>query len=387
MRKWKLIVIISSLLLAFIIFIITREAVLETQNWKFLDLDYSGKGDVISSYGALLAAILSSVSIFLLVYTILFQSQESIAQANRFSTESEKQEKRFMKEHKLQKKHFKLEKQREESKRRRNLYFKLELISEFLKTIVNHVQETGDELKKFIELEKANPLGMNMLFFLVNKNMGKLIEMDYLSIFIAFREFFAEEESWTKDFNSLFSLVGFNKDALDELRENFTYHKNDKYKRKLKISENLKTVMDMGFNIVDRYKDEYGKGYLDHPLSSLINRFVPAYYKILDADDEAKRETDLDKLSQGLLLKFNDDAMKIRDEFGLDNLGSKEMIALISSIRKDIYKLKFDSLYFAGNCEERYIDYFSRESNNIKELIEIKVKIERRIETINLNEL
>ena len=106
MKKWKIIIALISAILAFIIFVITREAILETQNWAYLDIDYSGKSEVISSYGALLAAILSTISIILLVYTILFQSKESVKQEKQFKAEAKRQERRFRKEHKLQKKHF-----------------------------------------------------------------------------------------------------------------------------------------------------------------------------------------------------------------------------------------------------------------------------------------
>ena len=208
MKKWRLIVVLISLLLAAGIFVITREAVLETENWKFLDLDYLGKADVISSYGSLLAGLLSSISIILLVYTILFQSKESKEQTIRFESESTKQERRFRKAHKLQKKQFKAEQRREERKEKLDLYYKLKLIGVFLESIINHVEKTGVELRRFYLAEESKPLNMNMLYFLVNKSMTKLIEMDYLSIFIAFKEFFHNrEEDWTKNFNNLFGLV------------------------------------------------------------------------------------------------------------------------------------------------------------------------------------
>jgi len=387
MKIWNIIISTIGILLAILIFFITREAVVETQNWMLFDIDFSGKEGIISGYGSLLSALLSSLSIFLLVYTILFQSKEVIKQEKRFSEEAIDQEKRFRKQLKLQKKHFKAEKNRNESNENLDLFYKLKLVEIFLGSIISHIEDTGKEVKQFFEKEKANPLNMNMLFFLVNKNMGKLIEMDHLSIYKSFRKFLNKGDEWTKKFSELFNSVGFYKDALEELRDNYKYHNKDKFSRKSKISEDLRVIMNNGVSIIEKYKKTYGEGYLNYPFSNLINNFIPEYYKILEDDSENSRETDLDNLSQNLLLNFIKEAMYIRSKDGFDDLGSAELISLVSSVRKDIAKLKFDCIYFANDCEDRYNTYFSLESKYLKVLIGIKNFISEGIEVIDVEKI
>ena len=181
------IILWPSLAVALLVLYISIEAILETQNWSWFDIDFTNKDKVISGYGALLAAIVSTFSIILLVYTIYLQIKES-----------RKQAKRFRKEYKLQKQQFEEEKRREERKEKLDLYYKLKLISVFLESIIDHIEKTAIEIKRFFDAESENPLGMNKLYFLVNKSMSKLIEMDYLGIFIAFKEFLQGEEDWTE---------------------------------------------------------------------------------------------------------------------------------------------------------------------------------------------
>jgi len=386
MKKWKITLYIAIFLFLVLIYFVTSEAVLETQNWKAFDLDYTGKEGVISSYGTLLAALLSSLSIIILAYTILFQRKEAVEQAKRYEDDTITQRNRFKKQFKLQKKQFKAEREREERNVKLDLFYKLQLVDVFLETNISHIEETGIELKKFFEMEKLHPLKMNMLYFLVNKEIAKLIEMDSLSIFKAFKLFF-KDDNWTKKFNQLFNIVGFYYDALEELRVKHDYHKKDKFNRKIKIADDLKMIMDFGVKIVDRYRKVYGETYLTYPFSNLINNFIPAYYSILDEDAENKRETDLDDLSQNLLKLFLTEAMNIRREIGFDELGTEDLVSMISSLRKDIYKLKFDCEYFANDCEIRYNLYFNVENKHFKELKELKEYINSNLREIQIEDL
>ncbi len=66
--------------------------------------------------------------------------------------------------------------------------------------------------------------------------------------------------------------------------------------------------MNKGANIIDAYRNEFGEGYLEQPFSSLINEFIPKYYKIIE------------------------EAMGVRSRFGFDDFGSRELTGAISSI-------------------------------------------------------
>ncbi len=63
---------VSGLIILFLIWL-SFEAASETKNWKFLDFDFEGKEGVISSYGSLLAAILSFISILYVLLDLAYQ--------------------------------------------------------------------------------------------------------------------------------------------------------------------------------------------------------------------------------------------------------------------------------------------------------------------------
>lgn len=369
------IILWPSLAVALLVLYISIEAILETQNWSWFDIDFTNKDKVISGYGALLAAIVSTFSIILLVYTIYLQIKES-----------RKQAKRFRKEYKLQKQQFEEEKRREERKEKLDLYYKLKLISVFLESIIDHIEKTAIEIKRFFDAESENPLGMNKLYFLVNKSMSKLIEMDYLGIFIAFKEFLQGEEDWTDNFNDLFDLVGFYNDALLELREKYSYHINDKFNRKSKIGDDLKSMMDFAAKINMRYKELYILNNV-HPYYESINFLVSKYYSLLDEDVGKERETDLDKVSQEILLPFSENIFRFRPLLKEDKLGMEELLVMVSTIRKNIFRLKNDCSYFANDVEIRYNDYFSSKSKELKKLKELKNFIDKELGKINPDEL
>jgi hypothetical protein len=364
---------ISIVIISILIFI-TFQAIVETENWKIFDIDYTNKEKVISGYSALLGAILSSLSIILLVYTIYLQN-----------VESKKQKKRFNKEHKLQKVQFEIEKLREQNKQRSDKILLLNLISVFLDSIIKHIEETSVELLNFIKAEKENPIGMNTLFFLVNKSISKLIEMDHLAIFKGFEYFLTNDKEWIKKYQRLFNSVGFYNDALLELRTNYDYHKTNKFTRKKKLGEDLKNLMDESSRLLNRYRKELPENYMEFPYVIIINEFIPAYYEFLY--ENKGEETDFEELSQNLLEDFLLKCMNIRKQIGFDNFGIEEIVTQVSSIRKEIWSLKNDCIYFANNLEERYNAYFSPESSSLIKLKELKSFLDKSIVMIEANKI
>jgi len=372
-RALYAVLFICIIIISILIFI-TTQAIVETENWKFFDIDYTNKEKVISGYSALLGAILSTLSIILLVYTIYLQNLES-----------KKQKKRFNKEHKLQKEQFEIEKLREENKERSEKFSLLNLISVFLDSIIKHIEETSVELLNFIKAEKENPIRMNTLFFLVNKSISKLIEMDHLAIFKGFEYFLINDKEWIEKYQRLFNSVGFYNDALLELRTNYDYHKTNKFTRKKKLGEDLKNLMDESSRLLNRYRNELPNTYLEYPYAKIINEFIPAYYQYLY--QSKGEETDFEELSQNLLEDFVLKCMNIRKKIGFDNFGIEEIVTQVSSIRKEIWSLKNDCIYFANNLEERFNAYFSPESLSLIKLKELKSFLDESIELIEVKKI
>ena len=63
---------ISGVVIIFLIWV-SIEAITETENWKFFDLDFENREGVISSYGSLLAGLLSLVSILFVLLDLTYQ--------------------------------------------------------------------------------------------------------------------------------------------------------------------------------------------------------------------------------------------------------------------------------------------------------------------------
>jgi|GEM_PF-2058871 len=370
-KKFSKIIIGSCFLVLVFLAFISWQAVIETENWKWFDLDYTNKNQVLSGYSALLSATFSSLSIILLVYTIYLQNRESRLQS-----------KRFKKEYRLQKEQFEENKHREERKERSRKLSVLKIVSVFLESIIKHIEETGVELKNYVAAEKQNPLGFNMLYFLVNKVIGKFVEMDYQIIFNSYDEFF-DDDDWPTEFQQLLNSVGFYNDALLELRANYTSHSKEKQSRKLKISNDLKELMDSGAKILNKYKESFDH-HLEYPYARLINELIREYYDILGHDEKSGNETNFDVISGHLLYNFVKGAMDIRIQLPFDNLGIEEMVSMASSIRKEIWRLRFDCEHFAKNNQLRYDSFFSQDSENLRRLKLLKRKIDDRINNINV---
>jgi len=362
------------ILLLALLLIITFQAITFRENWTY-SLDFGE--DIIGGYASLAGGIISLLSAILLIYTIFTQLSQF-----------KHQDVQFKEQLKLQIDQFKEGIRQQEYQDKKDLYFKLKLIDVFLISIISHLKTTAEQVHLFLEKEKEEPLAANLLFFPVDKNMDRLNDMDYISVFKAFQEFFgAEDEMWIKRFNDLFSLVNFYNDATEELRSNVKYHIKDKYERKKKIADSTQKALNNCLEIVEKYKNELGEGYLNHPYCSLINDFIPAYYKLLEEDIEENSETNLDKLSQLIFLPFLENIMRVRAQIGFEEYGVEGLVSSISTIRKEIYGLKYDIQYFTENLEERFNSFYSSESKGMKDILEIKSFIHSKTSQLDVNNL
>lgn len=338
-KFFKLFLIALISIVFIFLILITFNLANETENWKFLGLDFNNKKEIISSYGSLIGGILSFLSI-LFVLVSLIQQQEQVR--------NEKEEKLI--DEKIE------------------LLNILKLLSSFFTSAIDNIELQGKEMKQFFEKEKEFPSQMNQMYFTTNKNFSRVIDLDSASIYKATSYNFKNDKDWEKMFLNIYSIFDFYSDAIVELKEKHESQINFKVEEQRKISNDLMQFLNLGANLVDEYKINKGEGYLSHPWSNLVNEFTPEYYKYLEECAEKNEPTDLRIISNLYLLPFLENAMNIRQEFGYDNFGSRALVNLSSYIRKRINELEVNCVYYAENIEKQYTEYFNTENENSEKL-------------------
>ena len=333
--------------LSFIVFLflilISIDLANETENWKFLGLDFTNKTEIISSYGSLIGGILSFLSIIFVLISFI-QQQEQIRNEKKEKLIDEKIE----------------------------LLNRLKLLSSFFKTAIDNIELQGKEMKQFFEKEKNFPSQMNQMYFITNKNFTRVIDLDSTSIYKAIIYNFKDNMDWEKMFLNIYNMFDFYSDAFKELKEKYQSQINFKVEEQRKINNHLKQFLNLGANLVDDYKINFGEDYLNRPWSKLVNEFTPEYYKYLEECVQNNESTDLRIISNLYLKPFLQNAMLIRQEIGYDNFGSRILVNLSSDIRKKINELEVNCVYYAENIEKQYNEYFSIENENSKKLKEYR---------------
>ena len=68
----KFLIVATALILLFLIYL-TADVIGETKNWKYFDIDFENKNNIVSGYGTLIGGILSFLSILFVLFGLLEQ--------------------------------------------------------------------------------------------------------------------------------------------------------------------------------------------------------------------------------------------------------------------------------------------------------------------------
>ena len=333
-----------SIIILIIIGIITLKVIFQTENPTLFDIDFDKKDHIVSSYGTLIGVLLTFLSIVFVIYTIIQQKQQ-----------------------------YENDKLQEKKKEKNALFDRLKLVGNLLNEISGHILDTGKEMKEYYKEEKSNPLKGNQMSFYTNKNYYRLLELDYLSIFSAFQEYNTDDDK-TKSFNDLYKKVDFYSESIIEQKEKYQYHIKDKFQRKLKIANQLNSVMDNASKMIEEYKTDLAenKEYEKNEWYQLLNGLIAFYYERIPKDDEA----DYEKIDKEVLLLFLEEANTVRKKIGFEKK-TQDLVLQISGIRKQLFAVKMESINFGEQMERRYNDYYSPESKSYKNLNTLKENIEQ----------
>ena len=214
-RVLAVILVLTSIFL----FWLSKEAISETENWKFFDFDFTNKDGVISSYGSLLAAILSFIAILLVLLDLFYQRRLK-------AIENEEKEAAL------------IESQRD----------KLNIIVLFVKQLRKDVVDQNKTALKYVEIETNNPTEINRMSFLPNTYPKLILDVDRVRFYDAIQHF-QPSEDWKKLYVDLYKITDFYDKSFDELRKKHQIHLDKKFKHCRELAIALDEFIDINSEI------------------------------------------------------------------------------------------------------------------------------------------
>ncbi|MEI6866547.1 hypothetical protein [Flavicella sp.] len=329
---------------------ITFKAASATENWSYFQLDFKEKHTIISSYGTLLAAALSFISILFVLMDLMYQKRL---------------------------KHEEIENKEIEAKKK--LKDNLEITKLFLEHLTTNCTLQSVEFSKFIVSENQNPTQMNLISFYPNTFPKLILNVDKKAIFEALN-LFKPSEDWKKLYVKLYQLVDFYDKSYAELSEKNKIHYSNKYK----LSKNISELVDEFIDEVSKKRnqiieDKETDKSKPNPYFDLLD-FVQT--KAIEVTEKRKNMDNSELLENGdpasmtiwrkdILQPFFDASLSLRNSFGSDNYKFEVLLNLAQALIRKIDILTTDSVNYVENIEQYNNSYYIEDSENIKKLKEI----------------
>tara|TARA_R110002012_G_scaffold321859_1_gene551920 strand:- start:1288 stop:2439 length:1152 start_codon:yes stop_codon:yes gene_type:complete len=268
---------------------------------------------------------------------------------------------------------------------RKDYYNKLSLLKVDLTAIESDIKSKAKNLKEFFENEKKFPFQTNFLIRTPSKNYARILEIDRLSIFNGFSEFFSHRERWIKEFSNLYNILDFLPELFRDLYDKYEYHSKDMFDKKNSVRSGLIQLMDRLSELINIYKREKNsENYLEYPASALANETIFRYYKIIeqsfDEDRNPIKETDLNEIDDTVLKFFNLEALAIRNGEEDFDVRLEPIVELISNLRKQIYLIRQRAIEFSESIESQYNNLMIDDGEN-KSYVTLIQEIHSMLET------
>lgn len=343
---YKIIIIVISILTALIIGFLTIDAINETGNWNSFDLDFQSKDHIISSYGTLIGGILT----FLAILFVIYQIQE---------------ERQF----------YYREKQTKKDSEQQDLLARLKMLTALMKSVLIEIKKRGEVMNKFAQDELNSPSSMNMMSFSSLNNFRRLVNMDELTNYKAFRLYFSNDE-WEKLFINFNNNIDFYHENLNEMMNKFNSQISEKVSKQNKINLLYNKLISDSGDLIEEYHKIFNKDeYLNQPWSLVVNEFVLSHHTYLNDCEEKDEPNNLRRISDDIIFPFIRKGIDLRDQIGYDQFKSHDLISLASMIRKEINAMEMHCKYYAEDVEKYYTEYYSPNNLTLKNLSEIQEKL------------
>lgn len=348
--KWSLIVCVILLLW------LTREAVIETDNWKFFDLDFSNREGVISAYSSLLAAVLSFIAILFVLLDLFYQRRIKASEVEE-----------------------------EEESKLQDYRDNLNIIQLFTTELISDATSFYDSLIEYSEKEKANHTEMNRIGFLPNTYPKLILDVDRVKFYEAIKHF-KPSDDWKKLYVDLYKLSDYYDKSFDELRIKHQIHLDKKFKHSRDIAIALDEFIDKAADI----RNEVIVIYRDKEEHIMTDSFYPLLQRIKELTTEisSQQPTDEQRLSPDFVNPVSIEVwhdkvfqpvfhtiLALWNDHGQDTYNLKSIHVKVQSLIREYSRLKQDSLDYAKHIEDYATRYFKSDSKQIKRLKEINEAI------------
>lgn len=262
-------------------------------------------------------------------------------------------------------------------------YHKLMLLIEDLNAISDDISHKAERIKEYITSEREGGYYTHVLRRTANRNYSRILEIDRLSIFKAYKFFMADNESWRKDFSNMYNLLEFLPNQFDQIYAIADHHSNDIHQMKLRVISEMEAFIEKCLGLVTQYRSQFtADSYLIRPASRLCNGTVIAYNDVIKAnlDDFGNpiAETDLAVIKDGVLHDFIEQALEQRQDFQTFDTRLDPIIAHAKLVRQFIHAIKNRMLETAENIEIEYNNLindtdkrqsYQTELNNLKKTL------------------
>ena len=348
--KWLLVICIAFLLW------VSREAVLETEDWKLFDFDFKNREGVISSYSSLLAAILSFVAILFVLIDLFYQRRikESEKEQNFYST---------------------LQGYRDN----------LNIIELFTSELKKDATVFYESLIEYSKKEILHHTEMNRIGFLPNtypNTYPKLILDVDRGMFYEAIKHYQPSDDWKKLYVDLYKLADYYDKVFDELRIKHQIHLDKKFRHSREIAIALDEFIDISQDI----RNKVIMIYRDREVHIMSDSYYPFLQRIKELITEisSQNPTDEQRLSPDFVNPASIEVwhdkvfqpvfhsiLALWNEHGQDDYNLNSILVKVQMLTREYSRLKQDSLDYAQHIKDYATRYFKEDSSQIIRLTEI----------------
>ncbi|CAM3081750.1 hypothetical protein DRF59_06775 [Chryseobacterium flavum] len=339
-------IIVISIIIIIFILIVTFQLI-DNEPQRVYEIDFNGKQAEISAYASLIGSLLSFLSIAFVIYTIIYQKNESIVIEKTKVTD-----------------------EKDDLKKR------LQLVVNHIESFINSLEEMNKQITIYIEKEKKAPSQVHTLYFNVNKNFSRIISNDPQSIYNALKALSPNpNQDFEILFSELFKYLDFYNDLLIELKKNNKSYKKEKFKKLENLGEEILDLYNMKADLITNYKRAFPGIHHIKPWVEKVNKSIEKYYKYLEHCAKKNEQNDIDYLNETVFKEFIEGANFTIKATGPDEYGGMEIMQKLSQIRKHLYFIKSNVFVYLEDLEHYQNEYLKDESNGIVELKSINSKI------------
>ncbi|WP_117880494.1 hypothetical protein [Aureibaculum luteum] len=334
------------------------EAAAETENWSFMDFDFSKKEGIISSYGSLLAAILSFVAILLVLLDLFYQRRLKTIEAEDKETEV-------------------IDSYRD------NLNIIILFIEQLCQDVISQSKIANDYVKK----EKNNPTEPNRMSFVSNAYPKLILDVDRNRFYNSIQHF-KPSENWKKLYVNIYKITDFYDKSFEDIKKKHQIHLDKKFKHCIDLGKTLDEIIDINSeirnNIINECKANETHS-TENPYFGVLQFIKEKAIEIISRRTNAEDRLNDDYINPTSLTVWRDEVFQVAfNEIislwninGHDNYNLKLLLNKIQFYLREYSRLIQDSEDYSKHVEIYFNDNYSEDSSYVKKLKEIIESIEK----------